>query len=110
MHQDLNKAVYTAISVACGWAGAVLSLCKPRNSEIRDRKLDDTDRPTDRRTDIVSYRVACTRLITTNKTENLQKNEKNWQKQKQKTFTIYFIGKSRITGKSMKDVQKLVLR
>ena len=22
-----NKAVYTAISVACGWAGAVLSLC-----------------------------------------------------------------------------------
>ena len=46
-----NKAVYTAISVACGWAGAVLSLCKPRNSEIRNRKLDDTDRPTNRRTD-----------------------------------------------------------
>ena len=33
-----NKAVYTAILVACGWAGAVISLCKPRNSEIRDRK------------------------------------------------------------------------
>ena len=31
-----NKAVYTAISVACGWAGAVMSLCKPRNSEISD--------------------------------------------------------------------------
>ena len=25
----MNKAVYTAISVACGWAGAVMSLCKP---------------------------------------------------------------------------------
>ena len=66
---DQNKAVYTAISVACGWAGAVLSLCKPRNSEIRDQKLDDTDRPTirwhrptDRPTDIVTYRVASTRL------------------------------------------------
>ena len=51
----MNKAVYTAISVACGWAGAVMSLCKPRNSKIRDRKLDDTDgrtdRPTDRQTD-----------------------------------------------------------
>ena len=46
-----NKAVYTAISVACGWAGAVMSLCKPRNSEIRDRKLDDTDGPTNRPTD-----------------------------------------------------------
>ena len=42
-----NKAVYTAITVACGWAGAVLSLCKPRNSEIGDQKLDDTDGPTD---------------------------------------------------------------
>ena len=59
-----NKAVYTAISVACGWAGAVMNLCKPRNSEIRDQKLDDTDQPTDRRTDIVSYRVACERLKT----------------------------------------------
>ena len=47
MINHLNKAVYTAISVACGWAGAVMSLCKPRNSEIRDRKLDDTDRPID---------------------------------------------------------------
>ena len=46
-----NKAVYTAISVACGWAGAVMSLCKPQNSEIRDRKLDDTDQPTNRVTD-----------------------------------------------------------
>ena len=45
--KNKNKAVYTAISVACGWAGAVLNLCKPRNSEIRDQKLDDTDRRTD---------------------------------------------------------------
>ena len=33
-----NKAVYTAILVACGWAGAVISLCKPRNGKIRDQK------------------------------------------------------------------------
>ena len=33
-----NKAVYTAILVACGWAGAVISLCKPQNSKIRDQK------------------------------------------------------------------------
>ena len=46
-----NKAVYTAISVACGWAGAVLSLCKPQNSERHDQKLDDTDQWTDRWTD-----------------------------------------------------------
>ena len=46
-----NKAVYTTISVACGWAGAVMSLCKPRNSKIRDRKLDDTDQQTNRPTD-----------------------------------------------------------
>ena len=31
-----NKAVYTAILVACGWAGAVVSLCKPQNSKIRE--------------------------------------------------------------------------
>ena len=60
----LRKAAYTATPVACGWAGAVIRLCWPRNSEICDRKLDDTDRPTDRRTDgpTASYRVACTRL------------------------------------------------
>ena len=60
-----NEAVYTAISVACGWAGAVISRCKPRNSEIRDRKLatdQQTDGPTDWWTDIASFRVACTRL------------------------------------------------
>ena len=26
---EINKAGYTATSVACGWAGAVMSLCKP---------------------------------------------------------------------------------
>ena len=51
-----------ASSVACGWVGAVMSLFKPRNSEIHDRKLNDTDRRTDRQTDVASYRVACTRL------------------------------------------------
>ena len=39
------------------------NLCKPQNSVIRDQKLD-VNRPTDRRTDIASYRVACTRLKT----------------------------------------------
>ena len=65
-----NKAVYTAISVACGCAGAVVSLCKPQNSKIRDQKLVDTDRlthgqtnvPTDGPANLASYRVACTRL------------------------------------------------
>ena len=33
-----NQAEYTAILVACGWAGPVISLCKPQNSKIRDRK------------------------------------------------------------------------
>ena len=32
--REENKAVYTAISVACGWAGAVMSVCKPRNSKV----------------------------------------------------------------------------
>ena len=34
-----DKAVYTAISVACRWAGAVMSLCKPRNGKyaLKDR-------------------------------------------------------------------------
>ena len=34
----INKAIYTAFLVACGWAGAVISLCKPQNSKIRDQK------------------------------------------------------------------------
>ena len=40
-----------ANSVVCGWAEAVLSLCKPQNSKIRDQKLDDTDQRTNQRTD-----------------------------------------------------------
>ena len=47
----VNKAVYTAASVVCGWAGAVWQL-----------RAVITDGPTDRRTDIVTYRVARTRL------------------------------------------------
>ena len=48
-HTFLNAVtVYTAVSVTCGWAGAVMSLSKPRNREIRDQKLDDTDQRTDR--------------------------------------------------------------
>ena len=50
-----------AILVACGWAGAVISLCKPQNSKIRVQKLDDTDRQTHRQTNIASYKVAYTR-------------------------------------------------
>ena len=48
----VNKAVYTATLVACGWIGAVVSLCRPQNSKIRDQKLyvinGPTDGPTDR--------------------------------------------------------------
>ena len=35
---ELNKTGYTTTPVACGWAGAVMIPCKPRNSEIRDQK------------------------------------------------------------------------
>ena len=31
---NIKKAVYAALSVACGWAGAVMSYCKPQNSKI----------------------------------------------------------------------------
>ena len=41
--RQINKAVYTATSVACGWAGAVRGLCKPQNRP--------TDGQTDGRTD-----------------------------------------------------------
>ena len=29
----LNKAIYTAISVMCGWARAVMSFCKPQTAK-----------------------------------------------------------------------------
>ena len=35
-----NKAVYTAISVACGWARAVISPCQPQNSKIYEKKIN----------------------------------------------------------------------
>ena len=35
---DTNMAVYQAISVACGQAGPVISLCAPKNSEVRKKK------------------------------------------------------------------------
>ena len=40
---------YTRAEVACGWAGAA-------------KKLSVSDGPTDRPTDRVGHRVACTRL------------------------------------------------
>ena len=45
-----NKAVYTAILVACGWAAAVMFLqaSKPQNPRS---KIDDTDQPADQPTD-----------------------------------------------------------
>ena len=65
-----NKAVYTASSVACFWAGAVTllppalkqSFCAD-SARFRTSGTDrPMDRPTDRPTDRVTYRVACTRL------------------------------------------------
>ena len=50
-----NKAVYTAESVACDWAGAVM------------RKLTEKRRKNIYVTDTVGYRVACTRLKRYNK-------------------------------------------
>jgi len=82
----VNKAVYTASSVACFWAGAVtrlytlqrvlaVSLLIASSAEKtllyyfglflleRDRPTDgQTDQPTDRPTDILTYWVVCTRL------------------------------------------------
>ena len=64
----LNKAVYTATEVACGWAGAVM----PKTPENAEKANGDrqTDRPTDRPTDIAVCRVASTRLKTLAKTKN----------------------------------------
>ena len=54
-----NKAGYTATSVACGWAGAVIELLEhlDKSGEAKDRKnikkvkWGPTDRPTDQPTD-----------------------------------------------------------
>ena len=54
-----NKAGYTATSVACGWAGAVIELLEHlgKSGEAKDRKnikkvkWGQTDQPTDRPTD-----------------------------------------------------------
>ena len=63
---SVNKAVYTAESVTCNWAGAVMrKLPKKRrkNKCVTDQPTDrPTNQPTNQRTDIVTYRVACTRL------------------------------------------------
>ena len=46
---SLNKVVYTATSVACGWAGAVIICCKPQNSKVRGQKqITPTDQWLDR--------------------------------------------------------------
>ena len=55
----LNKAGYTATSIAWGWAGAVIELLEHlgKSSEAKDRKnikkvkWGPTDGPTDRPTD-----------------------------------------------------------
>ena len=70
-----------------------MSLCKPQNSKIRDRKLDDTDGPTDRRTngptdgptDKATYRVACTRLMP------ILKNSEGFMKKSNKLAARAFI-------------------
>ena len=66
----MNKAVYTASSVACFWAGAVTllppSLKQSFRADSARFRTSGTDRRTDRRTDgptdRVTYRVASTQL------------------------------------------------
>ena len=58
-HWLINKAGYTATSVACGWAGAVIELLEHlgKSDEAKERKnikkvkWGPTDGPTDRPTD-----------------------------------------------------------
>ena len=59
----LNKAGYMATPVACGWAGAVFELLKHlgRSREAKDRKnlekkWGPTNQPTNRPTDMTSWR------------------------------------------------------
>ena len=70
--QKWNKARYTAIPVADGWAGVEMRVFTLFNSCSR------TDRPTDRRTDKGSYRVACPQLKTVeNKAVEIMKAVEN---------------------------------
>ena len=67
-----NKAGYTATSVACGWAGAVIELLEHlgKSGEAKDRKnikkvkWGPTDQPTDlltdQRTDGRTDKAGCT--------------------------------------------------
>ena len=55
-----NKVVNTTTSVAYRWAGALVQ----GRSLFGVNSHFVTDRPTDRRTNRVTYRVACTRLKT----------------------------------------------
>ena len=48
--ENKNKAGYTVIEVACGWAGAHLrsSDYLGKSSEVKEIKCDGANRPTDR--------------------------------------------------------------
>ena len=57
----VGSAIYTAASVTCDWAGAVMkkSLAKRRKRRKRKWGTDrPTNRPTDQQTDTVTYSVA----------------------------------------------------
>ena len=75
-----NKAVYTAESVACNSAGAVMQKLpkkRQKNKCITDRP---TNRPTDQRTDTVRYRVAWRLWRQTEGERTLKKKRYVWMK------------------------------
>ena len=66
-----NKAGYTAESVACNSAGAVMQKLPRKRRKSKYVTNRPTNRPTDRRANIVTYRVACTRLNNKKKEESI---------------------------------------
>ena len=70
LHYWLNKTEYTATEVACGWAWAIFKVTKSFRQKqwyriikvIKKVKKVKCDQPTDRLTDKLGCRIACTRL------------------------------------------------
>ena len=102
-----NKAVYTKPSVACGWAGAVMwwagavggavhmtasvacnwagAVMQKLLAKCRKANAGQTDRPTNRQTDIVPYRVAL----------QATKNDEKWRDSALQKFTAADYGRDK---------------